>query len=385
MSCVIKRPDSKYWIACFTDANGRRLKRSTKVPAMERERRRAEKIAEVFEEAARRKRTVNQVRKVIAGLHAEISGDAVAFLSFRKYLEGWLNTKRAETAPATMDFYSASAKKILDHFGDRADKDISEITTKDLLDYRSKQAERLSAKTVNHSVKFCRMVFKAARLEGLIADDPAERVGTVKRQPGAARKPTFSIDQLRAVMSVADEEWQSMILFGLYTGQRLGDVATLTWANVDLQAGEIRLVQRKTGMRILIPLAGPLKKHIEALPVGDDPDSPLHPRAHGIFFRQGKAGGLSNQFSALLAQAGLRKKQAHRKTHGQGRGVASSSGGLGFHCLRHTANSLLKEAGIPDAVVKALIGHKSDSMSDHYTHVGRESLAKAGEIFPDIL
>jgi integrase len=25
-----------------------------------------------------------------------------------------------------------------------------------------------------------------------------------------------------------------MILFGLYTGQRLGDIARLTWANVDL-------------------------------------------------------------------------------------------------------------------------------------------------------
>jgi integrase len=27
-------------------------------------------------------------------------------------------------------------------------------------------------------------------------------------------------------------EWRSMILFGLYSGQRLGDIAKLTWANI---------------------------------------------------------------------------------------------------------------------------------------------------------
>ena len=33
------------------------------------------------------------------------------------------------------------------------------------------------------------------------------------------------------MVDVADPEWQSMILFGLYTGQRLGDVARLTWVS----------------------------------------------------------------------------------------------------------------------------------------------------------
>jgi hypothetical protein len=31
----------------------------------------------------------------------------------------------------------------------------------------------------------------------------------------------------------ANDEWRSMILFGLYTGQRLGDIATLRWNNLD--------------------------------------------------------------------------------------------------------------------------------------------------------
>ena len=33
--------------------------------------------------------------------------------------------------------------------------------------------------------------------------------------------------------------------------------------------------------------------------------------------------------------------------------------GLSFHCLRHTATSLMKEAGIPGATVRNIIDHES--------------------------
>jgi integrase len=144
-------------------------------------------------------------------------------------------------------------------------------------------------------------------------------------------------------------------------------------------------VTGKTGRRVLIPLAGPLKPHVESLSAPDYPEAPVHPRAYATLLRQGKAGGLSNRFADLLAQAGLREKQPHRKTHGIGRGVRSSSGGLSFHCLRHTAVSILKEAGVPAAVVMELIGHDSPEISTHYTHIGREALADAAARFPDVL
>jgi len=41
---------------------------------------------------------------------------------------------------------------------------------------------------------------------------------------------------------VANDEWRSLILFALYTGQRLGDLARLCWSNLDLVKGEVRLV-----------------------------------------------------------------------------------------------------------------------------------------------
>jgi site-specific recombinase XerD len=45
---------------------------------------------------------------------------------------------------------------------------------------------------------------------------------------------------------------------------------------------------------------------------------------------------------------------------------------------------MLKEAGIPHAVVQELIGHDSESMSAHYTHVGNEALKKAANALPDV-
>jgi integrase len=270
--------------------------------------------------------------------------------------------------------------------GERADADIAEVTTHDILAFRAHESRTFAPKTVNHSIKYLRMALKAARRDGFISDNPAEFVKTVREREAdkRARRP-FTLDELRAVLSAADIEWQSMILFGLYTGQRLADVARLTWANVDLQAREIRLLTGKTGRRVLIPLASPLKAYVESLSAPDDPETSVHPRAHATLLKQGKAGGLSNQFADLLAQAGLREKQPHRKTHGIGRGVRNSSGGLSFHCLRHTAVSILKEAGVPAAVVIELVGHDSPEINAHYTHIGREALADAAEKFPDLL
>ena len=101
--------------------------------------------------------------------------------------------------------------------------------------------------------------------------------------------------------------------------------------------------------------------------------------------KQEKSGHLSNQFADLLAQVGLRTKTPHRKTLDKGRGVRDNKESLlSFHCLRYTSVTLLKEAGVPDAAIMALIGHDSVAMSQHYTHVVRDALEKAMNAFPDI-
>jgi integrase len=79
----------------------------------------------------------------------------------------------------------------------------------------------------------------------------------MKHEDGSMPRYQSTFDELRLVLSVADEEWRSMILFGLYTGARLSDVASLTWENVDLAAKELRFIARKTGKTIILPLDAP--------------------------------------------------------------------------------------------------------------------------------
>lgn len=382
MSSLWKHPKSKYWVACFTDQNGRQRKCSTKTT----DRNAALKIAAEYEEAGNRKRTSIQVREVIAKLHQEITGNELSSFSTKQFVNDWLDQKKPEIAPATHTFYKNATDKFLDFLAEDSKREIAEITRDHITRFRNHEAKSLAAKTVNHDLKCLKMVFKAARRDGIIVEDPTEFVETLRQNIKSERRRPFTIPELKAIISVADEEWQSMILFGLYTGQRLGDLAKLTWQNIDLQRGEIRLVTSKTGRHLIIPIAAPLRKHLESLTVSDVPDAPIHPKAFTVMTTNGRSGLLSNWFSDLLAEAGFREKKTHhKKGEGVGRGRKSSAGALSFHSLRHTAVSMMKDAGMPMAAVMELVGHDSEQISQHYTHVGFESLEKAANSLPDIL
>jgi integrase len=113
----------------------------------------------------------------------------------------------------------------------------------------------------NHGVS----VFEDARRDGFIAENPARDCGMLKKQAGTARRP-FTVAELQTILAAADDEWRSMIFFGLYTGQRLGDIARLNWQNVDLVSGEICITTAKTGRLVRIPIVSPLLAHLEKLP-----------------------------------------------------------------------------------------------------------------------
>ena len=75
-------------------------------------------------------------------------------------------------------------------------------------------------------------------------------------------------------------KWESLIKFGFYTGQRLGDLKGLTWANIDLESNVLRFRIRKTRRDAIIPICEPLLDHILTLEGSkDDPKAPLHPRS----------------------------------------------------------------------------------------------------------
>jgi integrase len=248
-----------------------------------------------------------------------------------------------------------------------------------VIKFRDELAKKVSASTANHAVKIIRMALKDAQAARLVSENVADGVRRAKTSGDRASRRPFTLPELRRILRIASGEWRNLILFGLYTGQRLGDIAKLTWRNVDLERGELALVTRKTKRRQLIPLAAPLRKLLEESDAGDNPGEPLFPKA----FTSKRTGTLSNQFYEILVSAGLAAPRSHR-ANGKGRKARRAASEISFHSLRHTATSLMKNAGISPAVVQDLIGHESPAISAHYTRIEESAKRRAIESLPDL-
>ena len=92
---------------------------------------------------------------------------------------------------------------------------MGEITKQDVVAFRHSLVGQVSAKTMNHDLKALKMLFKSARRDSAIAEDPTEFVETVRKERGIKIKRPFTLPELRSVLDLANDEWRSMILFGL--------------------------------------------------------------------------------------------------------------------------------------------------------------------------
>src|SRR5262249_55200756 len=152
----------------------------------------------------------------------------------------------------------------------------------------------------NLSLKVLRVCFGEAVRQGLLAVNPAMRVPVLKTRDKSARR-AFTLSEIKRILKACgdDTEWRGLVLFGLYVGQRLGDLAKLTWRAVNLETGEIVFTARKTGRRIVLPLVQQLVDYVSALPASDNPNAFIFPNAASAK----RTGTLSNQFRDILVDA----------------------------------------------------------------------------------
>ncbi len=361
MASIKQKSGTKNWIACFTDHAGKRIQKSTGIS----NKKEAQKLADKWEEE---------------------SGIAppTPILTLRAWCAAWLAANKGTVSNGSYLSYEHRAGNLLAHLKARADAPLVSITKAEIVGYRTALLTKVSPMTVNLAVKIIRMMFEAARRDGLITVNPAADLKALKDEGKVDRRP-FTMPELKALLSVASGEWRSIILFGVYTGQRLNDIALLTWANLDTEAGDVRFKARKTSRFMVIPIAAPLAAHIATLPAGDDPSDYVHPAAAAAVLVGEKklSPTLSGQFRALMVSAGLAELQRHTKQK-EGRAVRRNMRALVFHSLRHTATSLMKNAGISEAVVMDIIGHDSPAVSAMYTHIDGAAKRKAMDSMPDL-
>ena len=341
------------------------------------------KLATQWEDAATRRITEAQARRVLSDIHEQIHGTKLLSPSLAEYVEQWLGRKKGETRAVTLTAYKGATEEFVEFMGDHAFQPIHYVTPAKVAEWRDRSAAKATPRTANNKLKIVRTLFQSAWRDGLLADNPAAKVTGLRISDGS-RRP-FTLPELKTILQLASIEWKGMVLAGLYTGQRLKDLAGLTWANVDLERGEIRLTTSKTGRSQVLPVAKPVRTYLEELTVSDDPRAPLFPTLYPLAVRTGGSSQMSQQFHELLVDAGIVPARIPKnKSAGKGRSAAREKTEVSFHSLRHTATSLLKAAGVSESVTRDIIGHESAAISRHYTHVEEDAKRAAIEKLPDL-
>ena len=380
MGSLHRRKNTKYWHAAWYGPDGRLIFRSTKCTNEQD----AAQVLAKWEGLTNRAKagvlTEDQVRRVAADLYLRATGDTVKRATVKEFFEGWLQRKSLEVADASAGEYRRIAKEFQDSIGKRAEKDCSLVTADQVSKWRDAMAGRVSAGTVNKALKVLRGAWSQAAREGLVSSNPFSAVRTLKaRKNFESTRRAFTLDETRRILKVADGEWRGIILFGLYTGQRLSDITGLAWNQIDTAEGVVRYVTGKTGAVLDIPLARPLLDWIGTAPTPKFPNAPVFPEAFACTVSMN-----SRAFSKILVSAGLRKELPNHKGTGKGRNAKRETPEVTFHCLRHTATSLLKNAGVSDVVAMSIIGHKTAAISRAYTHIEGKTMKRAIDALPDV-
>jgi integrase len=365
------RGRSPYWYCAYTLPNGRRCLKSTK----QRDRKKAADVCRAWEKAAesagRGHLTEVQARKVLNDILESVDEGPIRSQSIRQFFLKWLTGKQQSKKETTGRRYKKAIQEFLDSLGVRADKSLNALTPGDIEHFRDVRTEQgVSASTVKLDLKLVRSVLNTARRQALLVHNPAEAVDLPLVKGN--ERDVFTPDEVRALLKIAAPDWQTAILIGYYAGPRLGDLVSLTWKSVDLGEGVLFYTQGKTGKKVEVPIHPDLMKHLVSI-ASKDPASFLCPSLGNVSI--GGRSGLSKQFAALMAQAGIDQRQIQSSRN-------HKFSQLSFHSLRHSFSSALANVGVSADVRMKLTGHKSADVHQRYTHMQLEPLKTAIAALP---
>jgi integrase len=341
------------------------------------------KIQSVEDQARTGNITQEKARRVIEKVVDEIMAECGAPIerkTVREHFTSWLKAFESEQSEGTFTRYQGVVRDFLTFLDGKASRNLSALTADDVERYRDHLQSRVAPATVNTALKVLRVALERAVKQRVFETNPARLVDNLSTE-GRHKRRAFTLPELQKLLTVCKPDWETAVICGIYTGLRLGDIQSLTWANIDLQQQELTIRTQKTGRVQILPLAKPLLRHIETLAAGDDPQAPLCPSFQGK-----TVSWLSNQFYGVMAFAGLVQSRGdHQKKEGKaGRRARRQLSPISFHSLRHTATSLLKNAGVSDVVARDIIGHESEAVSRNYTHIESATKRAALDKLPDV-
>jgi integrase len=306
-------------------------------------------------------------------------------MTLAAWVETWVTTALAATdlKVTTRENYATVARTHLvpAPFGARPLAKLRPTDVESLL--VRKRSAGLSASTVRRVHLVLRACLATAVRDGLIARSPAASV----RSPRVERREAHALEaqQVGALLkAAAGDPLEALWLLLAGTGLRRGEALALSWGDVDLGAGTVRvratLARTSEGLvrtppktdrsRRTVPLprqvvealrahrAGQLADRLAVGPAWVDSElvfctaigTPLDPR--NVF----------RAFTKLTKRAGLA-------------GLATP------HTLRHSAATRLLEGGADIRVVSELLGHSATAVTwDTYMHVSPRLMRDAADV-----
>lgn len=206
---------------------------------------------------------------------------------------------------------------------------------------------RRSPATVNRYLTSLSHAFSVAVQEwGWLETNPMPKVRKLKEPRGRARilseKERDSL--LKACRNSEDRRLYPLVVLALSTGARRGELESLRWADVNLNAGTAVLHNTKNDERRSLPLAGHAMDEMKRL---------------------GKVRRLDTDFVFANAEGRpLFPRKAWERAV-----VEAKLKDFRFHDLRHTAASYLAMSGATLAEIAEVLGHKTLAMVKRYSHL----------------
>lgn len=235
-------------------------------------------------------------------------------------------------------------KLLSDFFGD---KNLSQITPKDVDDYKLLRLTEVKPSTVNRELACLSHLFNLAkRQQRFFGENPVSISKLLPEHNQVER--ILKMEEETELLSSSSPELKTIILCALNTGMRKNEIITLKWENLDLDRNIITIEHTNTKSKKTrrIPINSTLRKLLleQKLKVGT---------SEYVFLSS--TGQPYKRHDSLKQAFGGACKRANIK-------------GLRFHDLRHTAATRMIEAGASIVAVSRILGHADLKTTMRYAH-----------------
>ena len=206
---------------------------------------------------------------------------------------------------------------------------------------------------MRRTVLVCAEVFTLLAKDAGLQDNPFS--GIRKAQTDAKTREAFTQEELNLIYDNLDGFTRPLFMMAVWTGLREGDICTLKWSEVDLERHLITRETRKTKAVVQIPISNQLYGLLTATPQTES--EYVFPKHAEMYLSN--PDGVSYRVKKFLEGLGI---QTTRKPEGRTRAISVKD----LHSCRHTFCYYAGLAGIPLAIVQAIVGHMSPEMTKHY-------------------